>query len=117
VKAADSPAATDTVRLVLIEPEPLAAVRITLLGPAVIKVCLGFFSVEVDPSPKLHDHDVGVPVDVSVNCTDCPAAGVAGRYLNEALSSASPTVTIWLMWSSPFASITVKVTVRVSAVA
>jgi len=26
----------------------------------------------VDPSPKLHDHDVGLPADVSVNVIVCP---------------------------------------------
>ena len=37
-----------------------------------------FATVLVVPSPKFHDHEVGVPVEVSVNCTDWPAAGDAG---------------------------------------
>ena len=48
------------------------------IGPAAANVWLGFWAVLVDPSLKFHDHEVGVPVDVSVNCTDWPAAGDAG---------------------------------------
>ena len=40
----------------------------------------------VVPSPKLQDHEVGVPVDVSVNCTDWPVAGEAGLDVKEATS-------------------------------
>ena len=32
----------------------------------------------VVPSPKFHCHDVGIPVEASLNCTACLATGVAG---------------------------------------
>jgi hypothetical protein len=32
-------------------------------------VYAGFLTVEVFPSPKVHFHEVGVPVLLSVNCT------------------------------------------------
>jgi hypothetical protein len=57
------------VRLVLFEPDVLDTVSVTVFDPAVEYVWLGFCSVDVVPSPKFHDHDVGVPVEVSVNCT------------------------------------------------
>jgi hypothetical protein len=65
------------VRLVLFEPEALLTLSVTIFDPVVVYMWLGFWVVEVVPSPKLHDHEVGLPADVSVNCTDCPAAGLA----------------------------------------
>jgi metal-sulfur cluster biosynthetic enzyme len=59
-------------------------------------VWAGFCAVEVAPSPKLQAQEVGVPVDVSVNWTGCPAAGDAGLYANEAVSAAT-TVTVLLV--------------------
>jgi hypothetical protein len=38
------------------------------------------------PSPKFHCREVGEPVDVSVNCTACPAAGEAGLKVKDAVS-------------------------------
>ncbi len=38
----------------------------------------GFRWVEVAPSPKDHAHDVGDPIEVSVNWTESGAAPVAG---------------------------------------
>jgi len=64
----------------------------------------------VDPSLKLHDHEVGVPVDVSVNWTDCPAAGEAGPYVNDA-ANAARTITVMLALFEPEALLTVNVTV------
>jgi hypothetical protein len=72
--------------------------------------------VEVEPSPKLHDHEVGVPVDVSVNWTDCPAAGDVGLCVNDA-ASAAPTVTALLVLCDPEALAAVSVTVFGPAVA
>jgi hypothetical protein len=45
-------------------------VRFTQYDPAVAKVWLGFWEVEVVLSPKFHCQEVGLPVEVSVNCTD-----------------------------------------------
>jgi hypothetical protein len=67
------------------------------------------------PSPKLHIHEVGVPVDVSVNCTDCPAAGDEGLKLNDA-ASAAPTVTVRLVLLVPEALVAARVTVFEPAV-
>jgi hypothetical protein len=33
------------------------------------------------PSPKFHDHEVGEPVDISVNCTTSPGFGDAGDHV------------------------------------
>jgi hypothetical protein len=73
-------------------------------------VWVGFREVDVDPSPKLHDHDVGVPVEASVNCTDCPIAGDAGLYVNDA-ASGIPIVIVRLVSFDPSLLVTVKVTV------
>jgi hypothetical protein len=73
-------------------------------------VWVGFREVDVDPSPKLHDHDVGVPVEASVNCTDCPTAGDAGLYVNEA-ASAAPTVTVLVVLLDPEPLVAVRLTV------
>jgi len=43
-------------------------------------------AVEFAPSPKFHCHEVGFPVEVSVNCTGWPATGEIGVYVKEALS-------------------------------
>jgi hypothetical protein len=51
-----------------------------------------------------------------VNCTDCPAAGDVGLYVNEAVSPALATVTVRLTLSKPVPFIAVKVTVLESAV-
>jgi hypothetical protein len=67
VKAAASAATTVTALLTLLEPVLLMAVRVTVLDPAVVYVWLGFWAVLVDPSPKVQLHEVGPPVDVSVN--------------------------------------------------
>jgi hypothetical protein len=73
-------------------------------------VWLGFCEVEVDPSPKLHDQDVGVPTDVSVNCTAWPTAGEVGLLLNDA-ERAATTVTVRLALLEPEALLTARVTV------
>ena len=41
------------------------------------------------PSPKFHDHEVGEPVDVSVNCTVCPTFGEEGDHVKSALGEAA----------------------------
>jgi hypothetical protein len=68
-----------TVLLVLFDPEALVAVRVTVLDPAVVYEWLGFWYVLVTPSPKLHSQEEGVPADVSVNWTVCPAEGSVGE--------------------------------------
>ena len=77
---------TFTVRLVLLEPVPLLTVRVTVKEETVVYVWLGFWEDEVPPSPKFHCQEVGLPVDVSVNCTACPTTGDAGAYVKEAVN-------------------------------
>jgi len=69
---------TVTVFVVEFEPPLLLAVSVTANEPAVEKAWVGLCAVELYPSPKSHDHDVGEPVDVSVNWTVWPAEGDAG---------------------------------------
>ena len=48
-----------------------------------------------------------MPIDVSVNCTDWPAAGEAGLYVNEAVRAAT-TVTVLLVLLEPEALVAVR---------
>jgi hypothetical protein len=67
--------------------------------------------VLVDPSPKFHCHEVGDPVDVSVNCTVWPATGEVGLKLKDAESvDEGSTVTTWLVVSVPASLVAFKVT-------
>ena len=60
---------------------------------------------------KFHSHEVGVPVDVSVNCTGCPAVGEVGLNVNDAVSAtAGVTVTVRLALAEPEALVTVRLT-------
>jgi hypothetical protein len=43
--------------------------RFTQYDPAAVYVWLGFWIVLVALSPKFHCQEVGLPVEVSVNCT------------------------------------------------
>jgi Flp pilus assembly protein TadG len=110
VNDATTATATVTVRVVLADPVPFVAVRVTVFDPAVAKEWLGFCEVEVAPSPKFQDQAVGVPVDVSVNWTACPATGEAGVNVNEAASAAA-TVTVRVVLADPVPLVTVSVTV------
>ena len=78
MKEAVNAATTVTVRVAVLEPELFVAVNVTVFEPAVVKAWLGFWAVLVPPSPKLHNHEVGLPVEVSVNATDWLTAGEAG---------------------------------------
>ncbi len=78
MKEAARAAPTVTVRLTVFEPEPLEAVKVTVSAPAVAKAWLGFWAELVDPSPKFQLHEVGLPVDVSVNWTAWLTTGEAG---------------------------------------
>ena len=48
----------------------------------------------VPPSPKLHCHAVGTPVELSVNWTAAPTAGAIGLKLNEAVGTLPPVATV-----------------------
>jgi hypothetical protein len=72
--------------------------------------------VLLPPSPKFHCREVGLPVDVSVNRTDCPAAGEAGLYVKDA-TTAGTTVMVWVAVSEPEEFVAVNATVLLPAVA
>jgi hypothetical protein len=80
-----APGPTVTVRLLVLEPAALAAVRVTVKVPAAAYVWVGFWSALVPPSPKFQDHVVGDPVDASENCTETFAEGDAGENVKEAV--------------------------------
>jgi hypothetical protein len=66
--------------------------------------------VLVVPSLKFHCQEVGLPVEVSVNCTAWPTAGEDGVKLNEVVRAAT-TVTVRLTLFEPELLVTAKVTV------
>jgi hypothetical protein len=77
----------------------------------VANVWLGLCAVLVAPSPKFHCQEVGLPVEVSVNCTACPVTGEAGLYVKDAVSAdAGNTATVRLTFLEPELLLTVKVT-------
>ena len=78
MKAAFSAGVMVMVRVAVLEPELFVTVKVTVIDPAAVKAWLGFWAVLVFPSPKFHCQELGLPVDVSVNWTDCPAAGDVG---------------------------------------
>ena len=56
----------------------------------------------VVPSPKFHCQEVGLPADVSVNCTDWPVTGELGLKVKEAVSDdADITAMDWLPFFEP----------------
>jgi hypothetical protein len=73
-----------TVRLVEFDPAALRTVSVTVNVPAAAKAWLGCCAALVPPSPKSHDHHVGVPVELSENCTAWFTSGDAGENVNAA---------------------------------
>jgi len=73
--------------------------------------------VLVEPSPKVHDQDVGLPVDVSVNVIVCAVTGAPGAKV-KAVVNAVPAgfmMTFQLTELDPVALPAVRVTVNVPA--
>jgi len=93
VKEATGAMAGLTVTLLLVEPLPpaLVAVIVTVYGPAAAKVCCGYCDVDVPPSPKFQDQEVGELVDVSANWTGRPAIGY-GYALYVKLTAGDPSM-------------------------
>lgn len=67
------------------EPALFLTISVTVKVPGVKYLCLGFFSVEVVPSPNFQRYEVGVPVDLSVK---------------EMVRGAWPEVTLALNWAT-----------------
>jgi hypothetical protein len=84
----------------------------------VAKAWVGFWAVLVPPSPKLQDQEVGLPVEVSVNCTDWLVLGEAGAKLkpDAGETTAGLTVTLRVARLVPPALPAVRVTEKVPAV-
>ena len=55
--------------VILLLPSSFMTVNVTVNVPAAVYWCAGFWSLEVPPSSKVHAHEVGELVDVSVNVT------------------------------------------------
>jgi hypothetical protein len=53
-------------------------IRFTQFCPAAEYVWLGFWTELEALSPKFHCQEVGLPVEVSMNCTACLIAGEEG---------------------------------------
>jgi hypothetical protein len=51
------------------KPHPLTTASVTLYVPPAAYMCVGFCNVDVFPSPKSQLQEIGVSVEVSVNCT------------------------------------------------
>jgi hypothetical protein len=78
-------------------------------------VCDGLSDEEKPPSPKLQNHEVGPPEDVSVNDTLWPGCGDGGENVNAAVG-ADPvveTTTCWELRLEPCKFDAVSVTVYV----
>jgi len=75
-------------------PAELTAVSVTVYDPAAVKVWLGFWMELVPPSPKFHDQDVGLPVDLSVNVMVCAVTGASGVKMKAALGMVPAWLTI-----------------------
>jgi len=52
--------------------------------PGFLKICVGFATISVEPSPKSHAHIVGPPTERSVNLTVNGADPEVGSALNRA---------------------------------
>ena len=59
-----------------------------------MNVCDGLAWVDELPPPKSQLHDVGVLVEVSVNCTDNGAGPLDGVIVNAATGATTTTVTL-----------------------
>ena len=65
---------TVTVFVAMFGPPLFATMRETGNAPAVAKACAGLWTVEPNPSPKSHDHDVGPPVEIGLFLLFLPVA-------------------------------------------
>jgi hypothetical protein len=81
---------TATLRVAVVEPAALLAIRVTVNVPAAEYVWLGFWSELVPPSPKAQDHAVGLPLLLSENCTLWFAVGEDGDTANAAAGGVPP---------------------------
>ena len=76
---------------------------------------MGFRSVLAAPSPNVQDHEVGLPVDLSVKLTVSPGVGAPGENVKAATGGAAVTVTDRLVLFDPDALLALSVTVNFPA--
>ena len=88
-------APTATLRTFDEEPLAFAAVSLTLYEPAAAKACVGLRRVEVPPSPNSQSHDVGLPVERSLNETVWPATGAVGEKPKSATGAGGAPVKVY----------------------
>ena len=82
--------------------------------PATSYVATGFCTVEVVPLPRVHAHEVGAPVEVSVIVTDNGAIPEAAEVVKLAVGAGTGAVTVMVLDTgalAPLALLAVKVTV------
>jgi hypothetical protein len=111
-------AVTTTVSEAPVEPPEFDAVRVTVYEPGAVNVCDGFRIVLVPPSPNDHDHDVGDPVEVSVNDTASGARPEVVEAVNDAVgagTTGASTTTVVEALVEPPEFDAVRVTVYVPA--
>ena len=98
---------------VWLEPNAFWAVSETVNVPTPAKMCEGFSDEAKAPSPKLQNHDVGPPEDVSVKLTLCPGWGDGGEKVNAAAGAepVADTTTCWELMLEPCRFEAVSVTV------
>jgi hypothetical protein len=77
--------------------------------PAAVYVYVGFWAVDVPPSPNDHAHDVGLPVDVSVNVTGSGAVPDVGVAVNDATGAGLVPVAACRAMRSPMPVVLVVV--------
>jgi len=90
------------------------AFRRTVYDPGVSYVYEGFLSVDVFPSPKSHDQDVGFPVDWSIKVTVSGLVPLLGDAVNsETGAGISETVMypVLIVASMPPSLVTLSLTV------
>jgi hypothetical protein len=75
-------------------PPLLATVSRTRYVPGAVNVWAGLLADEVEPSPKLHAHEVGFPVDWSVNWAGWGAVPEREEAVKRALGAWTLSVTV-----------------------
>src|SRR5216684_19990 len=96
----DAAAATVITCDVIDELTAFVTVSDTAKEPCVAYEWIGFCALDVEPSPKLHSHDAGEPVERSVKVTLAPTPGDAGVMSKAAETGCVPgvavvTVMVW----------------------
>jgi len=74
------------------EPPGPETTRETLYVPVDPYRCVGFWAVDVPPSPNVHDHDVMLPDEASENATFNGATPLVGAPEKSAVGAGSETV-------------------------